>query len=66
MDKIRGGISGFHSGEAIIYIPKIPFSGGVETYNFLYSSSIWDLDQKTGIVSPLRSITIINENDRFS
>ena len=44
----------------------MPFSGGVETYNFLFSSSIWDMDEKVGLVSPKRSITIINENDKFS
>ena len=65
-EKILGGISLYNSGDAFIYIPKMPFSGGAETYNFLYSSSIWDMDQSTGLISPKRSITIINENDRFS
>lgn len=65
-DQILGGGSLFETGHAYFYIPPFPFSGEVETYNFLFNINMWNKTEKQGLVSPFRKITIINANDRFS
>lgn len=56
----------FTSGNAYIYIPEFPFSGEIETYNFLMTIDYLAYGEKIGLVSPLHSLTIINANDRFA
>lgn len=55
----------FEHGDAFFYIPPFPFSGEVESYNFLYALDIWKKGEKSGVVSPCRSATIINANSKF-
>lgn len=56
----------FENGDAYFYIPPFPFSGEVETYNFIFNIKMWMLQETQGLVSPNRTIRIINANDRFS
>lgn len=65
-EKIIGAIGTFETGDVYYYIPPFPFSGEVETYNFIFAENIWKKDEDLNLVSPLRKITIINANDRFS
>ena len=53
-------------GDAYFYVPKFPFAGEVETYNFLFNLEYWKGNQTIGIVSPVRTFNIINANDKFA
>lgn len=56
----------FSQGNAFIYIPEFPFHNEVENLNFLIALDTWEAQEKLGIISPLRNLTIINANDRFA
>lgn len=60
------GLGGFYNGDAFVYIPPFPFSGEVETYNFLFALEQWKEAEKVNLCSSKRTMTIINANDRFS
>lgn len=65
-EEIIGAIGTFETGDAYYYIPPFPFSGEVETYNFLFSEAIWKKDERLGMVSPIRKLRILNANQSFS
>ncbi|CAK61041.1 unnamed protein product (macronuclear) [Paramecium tetraurelia] len=55
----------FNHGEAYFCIPQFPFSGEVESYNFLLSQRIWEWQTANGRQSPIKKFTIIQPNERF-
>ncbi len=65
-DKYTECLALFESGSSFFFIPPFPFSGEVETYNFLVALDLWDYSEKIGLVSPKRKVTIVNANDKFS
>lgn len=65
-EEVLGAIATFETGDAYYYIPPFPFSGEVETYNFLFSEGIWKKDEKWGTVSPIRKLRVLNANQTFS
>ena len=56
----------FSQGNAFIYLPEFPFHNEVENLNFLIALDTWEAQEKMGIISPLRNLTIVNANDRFA
>ena len=65
LKKYYKSFSLFHSGNAVVTIPKFPFQGETEMYNFLMALDYFTEGEKTGLVSPQHKLIILNENDRF-
>lgn len=55
----------FCSGDAYFCIPKFPFRGEVETYNFFISDEIWTWFKAHGKLHPHSRLIILNANDKF-
>lgn len=44
-NEVLGGSALFETGDAYFYIPKFPFSGEVETFNFLFNIEMWNMQE---------------------